>query len=154
MRLEGTGWSSLPALARGLDADFDFAVAGGQTALVYLDGPTTADARVFVSQGSTSGWSPGVALNADTNLPTWRTRILAVGPAPADLIVAYEERDTSRRSRVIFKGAPDWSRIPSDVPSLAGGSMRGFVIAADSSRLGVGWAAADPWFAGYHDFPR
>jgi hypothetical protein len=155
MRLESTGWSSLPALVRGLDADFDFAVAGGQAVLAYLDGPAVSDARLFVSQGSASGWSPGVALNADTNLRAWRTRILAVGAAQADLIVAYEERDASGVSRVTFKRAPDWSRIPSDVPSIVAGSMRGLIIAADSSRLGVAWTVAgNPAFAGYHDFAR
>ena len=156
MRLEGAGWLAPPALARGLDADFDFAVAGGQTMLVYLDGPTVTDARVFVSQGSASGWSPGVALNTDTNLPVWRARILATGPAPGALIVAYEEQDaTSGKPRVVFKQAPDWSRVPGDAPLIAGADMRGLAIAADSSRLGVAWTSGAPTtLVAYHDFPR
>jgi hypothetical protein len=156
MRFEGTGWSSLPALARGLDADFDFAVAGGQTVLVYLDGPTVVDARVFVSQGSASGWSPGVALNADTNLPVWRPRILATGPAEGDLIVAYEEQDTtSGKYRSSLKRAPDWASVLIDVPPTVGANMSGVLIAADSSRLGLAWTSGvGPSFVGYHDFAR
>jgi hypothetical protein len=157
MRLDGAGWSSPPALTRGLDADFDFAVAGGQTVLVYLDGPTAADARVFVSQGSASGWSPGVALNADTNLPVSRARVVATGPARGDLIVAYEERDaTFDKSRAVFKQqAPDWVRVPGDVPSIAGANMRGLAMAADASRAAVAWTSGDtPPLIAYHDFPR
>jgi hypothetical protein len=155
MQLAGESWSELPALTRGLDGDFDFAVAGGQMYLAYLDGPTAADARVFVSLEDASGWT-GQRIDADVDRPVFATRALAIGPAPTDVVVAWEATyPASGLDQVLIEQGPTWVRIPDVVP-LASGDMAGFAMAASVSRIAVVWTdrAATPPFVGYFEFSR
>jgi hypothetical protein len=156
-RLTSAGWSQAPALTRASNAGFDLAVAGGQPSLAYIDG-TTDDGRLFISQVGTTGWSAGVALNSDTNRPVSRTRIVATGPSPGNLIVGYDEFDpTFRMYQVSFKRGPDWSSVPGSVPPVAGADMQKFEMAVDASRIAVVWTVYQPgivWFLAYHEFPR
>lgn len=156
MKLVGDGWSALPTLTRGLNGDFDLAVAGGQMYVSYVDGATIDDARLFVAQGTPAGWSPGARLDAEIDRPVLATRILAVGPTASDVVVAWEATyPASGLDQVLIKRAPDWARVPDVVP-LASGDMAGFAIAADPGRIGVAWVnrAATPGFIGYLEIAR
>jgi hypothetical protein len=156
MKLAGDSWTALPALTRGLNGDFDFAVAGGQMYVSYVDGATVDDARLSVAQGTPAGWSPGERLDAEIDRPVYATRILAVGPAASDVVVAWEATyPASGLDQVLIKRAPDWARVP-DVLPLASGDMAGFAIAADPARIGVVWVnrAATPESVGYLERAR
>ncbi len=56
--------------------------------------------------------------------------------------------------QVSFKQGPDWSRVPGDVPSIAGADMQGFAMAIDPSRIAVVWSNTEQHVLAYHEFPR
>jgi hypothetical protein len=124
--------------------------------MAYLDGPSYDDARLFLSQLSSSGWSAGVRLDSDIDQPVVSTKLLASGPTASDVLVAWRTHDASSGTDQFFiKQAPDWSRVAID-PPVAGEDMSGPVIAVDTTRIALAWtnrAPASP-FIRYFEIAR
>jgi hypothetical protein len=145
VRFDGVTWSEQPALSRGLERAFDFAVVGGQMFIAYDDGISGDDTRLYLAQGSSSGWAPAMRLDGDVDLPVVGTHILTLGPSATDVVVAWEAVGATPESHQVFikqNLASGWERLPDAYP-LSPENMVGFAIAADPTRIGLVWSTLD-----------
>lgn len=150
-----TSWAPLSTLSRGLNLDFDIAVADGQMVLAYIDGASSTAAHVFLSTSGPSGWPPGTRLDADVDKPPAAVHLVTTGPGAQDLLLGWQAEVAPGKNQVFVKRAPTWSRVAGDAP-LSAGDMTGFTLAAIGPRAAIVWSdrTGTPPFAGFLELSR